>query len=564
MESKIRTLAARGMTLMVVILSSIGILSIPVGEYDDSVLLLGARLVLAGRLPYVDFYANYGPLGYSILAALMREIPSPALALRVGQIGLLGALAFLAHWVTARRDATNPAGTELVVPLAVLGLSMEAVFPSFFGFAFAIVALFLFIQARRADSISAGWAFAALGGLALALTTLTRPAFGAYAGGAVVLGVAPLIGSRSGRTGGGRTTLGLFLVSFVLGGVLLWLLLFREIPVRAAFDAAVKGPTYLLTGERYVERLPLEAFAAGFAIAGASLIWGFALPGRRGKNRAAFFVMALGFLPLLVRSGTPARPLSWLGILSFPAALLLVFLERRALSASPDVAAAALLGLASAAFAHYSWTRPDAPHLLPALVLGAFGATLIWRRFRPTAAAAVAALFVVGFYVAASGWYWTILPIERLRTARLRQSGRWQCEEVYPDAAKAVRLADRNADPASRFVAVASSHVSSQGNPVLLFLISARLPYTKWYHYDPGLQSSAPIQSEMKRELLGSGSRTAVVWWADRFADDRRKIPGNRISSFDEFFNRLYPTTVKRFGDYEVRSRSPLPAAARP
>jgi len=61
----------------------------------------------------------------------------------------------------------------------------------------------------------------------------------------------------------------------------------------------------------------------------------------------------------------------------------------------------------------------------------------------------------------------------------------------------------------------------------------------------------------MEKELIASGSATAVVWRADRFLFDRRALP-SKPTAFDEFFNRLYPVTIASFGDYEVRAREPM------
>src|SRR5262245_49335417 len=122
---------------------------------------------------------------------------------------------------------------------------------------------------------------------------------------------------------------------------------------------------------------------------------------------------------------------------------------------------------------------------------------------------------------------------------------------MQASAEQAVSLADRNADPSSRFVAVGSSQETSKSNPVLLFLLSSRLPYTKWYTYDPELQTSVRIQTDMVRELELSASHTAVVWRTREDKGMRTGVPGRFGSAVD----RLYPTTIARFGDYEVRSR---------
>jgi len=38
------------------------------------------------------------------------------------------------------------------------------------------------------------------------------------------------------------------------------------------------------------------------------------------------------------------------------------------------------------------------------------------------------------------------------------------------------------------------TRVRTDIDPMLLFVLSSRLPYTKWYAYDPGVQSSAETQ----------------------------------------------------------------------
>jgi hypothetical protein len=121
----------------------------------------------------------------------------------------------------------------------------------------------------------------------------------------------------------------------------------------------------------------------------------------------------------------------------------------------------------------------------------------------------------------------------------------------------AVAYADSQAEPNSHFVAVGSSQAWSSADPILLFLISSRLPYTRWFQYDPGLQSSAAVQEEMTRELEASGSRTAVVWRADQYLVDWESPSLEARSPFDDSFDRLYPITAAKFGDYEVRVRAP-------
>jgi hypothetical protein len=90
---------------------------------------------------------------------------------------------------------------------------------------------------------------------------------------------------------------------------------------------------------------------------------------------------------------------------------------------------------------------------------------------------------------------------------------------------------------------------------VYLFLLSRRLPYTRWFQYDPGLQSSPAVQEQMIGELTTSESAAAVVWRSEAFAyDESAANPAGR-SAFDDEADRLYGRVVGRFGNYEVRVR---------
>jgi hypothetical protein len=576
-RSENAVLAARVLTAALVVLSSIALFSIPLGEYDDSLVLVGARLISAGELPYLDFYTHYGPFGYTLVGLLIRLTRSPALALRLAESGLLAGLAILTH-TTVRRAARDPARSESTVPFAVMVFSAAALFPSFPGLAFAAAALDFFILGLRSPSRSRGDILTVTGGISLSVAALIRPAFAAYVAGALL--VISLFRLRSPIDRRWLIKIALFFATALMTAALLWSLLYQRIPIRTALDAVVLSPAHLTSGgDRYLEpdflrRGAAAAIAAGVAIAGISLVWGFAIPSRLARTRTTVCMLVMGLLPFLLRYCVgPGGPLPFLGLLLFPLPVLLVFSERRSLREDADLAFAAAFGVSAAAFGHYFWIRADAPHLLPFLAVGSCGAALISGRLRLFGSLAVLVLFLAGYDIAARNWHLPLLPIARLFEAKdVRATGgsssptarpRFGCQEVPEDAARAVSLADKGAASESRFVAVASSHVSTQGNPVLLFVLSSRLPYTKWFQYDPDLQSSARIQREMERELLASGSRTAVVWRADRFVFDRRTIPTDETSSFDEFFNRLYPVSIGRFGDYEVRSRSPVAAGAR-
>jgi len=571
--SSLGSLVPRLLTALTLAASALGLLSLPASSYDDSLMLLGARLVAAGKIPYIDFYTHYGPLGSTILAFLVRLCGNPGLALRLGEVLLLAATAVLWHVLFRSLQAESPLG-EYPVPVLVVAVSAVALQPAFFGFAFATGALVLFLLSLTASQGLSATLFNALAGAAFAVGVLIRPAFGAYGVGVLLLleiAGRPLFGS------GSRSRL-IALVAFFgtagLSVLVLWSLLYPEISPTMAFDATILVPARLMgaTGARYVHPEFLlaartnglglaRAIGTGAALVATTVAWTIAVSRGRTRVLAAVYVAAGGLLPLvLMVSRHPAGDVGLVSLTFFALACSVVFSARRTLQQSPRLWASALLGLVASAFGHYFWARADRSHLLPMLTLAFMGAALLLTSLRPVGRVAVLVLFVFTYVSAAPS---LLLPAALLLKHGVATNLHpWRCTFVRADAVRAVTYADSQADPKSLFVAVGSSQAWSSLDPVVLFLISSRLPYTRWFQYEPGVQTSAVVENEMARELEASGSRTAVVWRADKYRDWASPSLTTR-SPFDDFFDRLYPITAANFGDYEVRVRAPGAPAAR-
>src|SRR5262249_31198110 len=161
-------------------------------------------------------------------------------------------------------------------------------------------------------------------------------------------------------------------------------------------------------------------------------------------------------------------------------------------------------------------SRAGAVDLSPALCLAGAAALAAAPRFGREFARLRGALLLPGAVVLFASCYPIALsPRALVRAATSGSVGPWPASSVPVDCWRAVELADRLAGPESRLVAVASSHRRTDASAILLFLLSPRRPYTRWYSYDPGIQDSSFVQSQMIGELERSGSATAVVWPAD-------------------------------------------------
>jgi len=550
------------------LLSVLALLQIRVGAYDDSIFLLGARLVRGGRLPYIDFYTHYGPLGYTLVAAGSRISRNPGLALRILQAAFLAATLLLLLAMTRKKP------NSIVAPLGLGGAAFGAfaaanVFRSaaFLGFAFCFAALSMAVLSRTASSTVAARLATVAGGVAVVCAGLVRPVFAAYAGVAIAaIEVAEKSGARNRHVG--RRAL-LFVGAASVALCVIWITLYPRIPPVVAFEASVLVPGRLVGGgERFLNpRFLLSPTGAGLAafgavlagglVAAASACWTLAArsPSTRTLVALAGVAAALG-TARLEGSSNPGLETALLSGVLLLVALVAVFRMRMEIAESAPIAAGAVFGVAAMAFGHYFWTRSDREHVGPALAFAAIAVAFVWPRL-----GTVRRIFVASVFGAIA----LLFPQLPLRVPRLAARGApvwtlaWPAATVPRDAAAAVRFADEHSDPGSRCVAVASTHALTSANPVLLFLLSSRQPYTRWYTYDPGLQSSPAVQKQMASELVASGSRAAIVWNARLYVFEPRRADLTRRTPFDETFDRLYPIHAARFGEYEVRFRAEAP-----
>jgi len=549
--------------------TSLGLFGYALGPYDECALALGGRLVAAGALPYRDFYTTYGPLGYTLMAPLVRAF-NPGIAVRGAQCAtgiVLGTASLLAAWALDRRRRSTWIG--------LLGFWLAAsttlLQPHFLPFAVAAGALAAALLARRADSPRTSLAWLMVAGAALGILALLRPAFAIYTAGAITASFFLI-----------PQTVRAWRAACLLAGVtglltmLLWSVLYHDITPGDFYAAAVRIPALLA---RSSARFFFPAFLGSAGATAQLFYFGLALGGlhaaahgwvlRVGSRTSRLFVwlgaaVAASAPALFAATQKPGPVATTVTIAVVGLAAAAIAAARVELGASRRLAAAATCGLAADAFLHYLLSRPDVAHYSSSLAFAVAGAALAVPTLAGSRRWVAAALVVVG---AAPLLFYPICPspIAKFPSVLAAPPGRWPAAGFPTEAVKAVELADARASGRGRFVAVASSHERTEASAVVLFLLSHRPPYTRWWAYDPGVQSSPMLQAMMSRELDASGSRTAVVWDARALEDPRFPRPEGAATAFDRHVRELYPVVIGRFGAFEVREvRDTAPAVQKP
>ena len=163
----------------------------PYFVYDEGIPLVGGVRVLAGDLPYRDFYANYSPGQFYLSAAVFRIFGPSLMAQRVLSVVVRALLAWVA-FVLMRRLAPRPAAVAgWAFLLAWLGYFGAFGYTGFPALLFSLVSLFCTAKAIDCDA-GAGRGWLCLGGAAVGAAFLFRQDFGVYAevvkGGAIRAG----------------------------------------------------------------------------------------------------------------------------------------------------------------------------------------------------------------------------------------------------------------------------------------------------------------------------------------------------------------------------------------
>ncbi len=123
---------------------------------------------------------------------------------------------------------------------------------------------------------------------------------------------------------------------------------------------------------------------------------------------------------------------------------------------------------------------------------------------------------------------------------------------VDPDREAAIRLIVRNTSPDERIFIGLTRHDKIFVNDVSSYFQANRLPATKWHHFDPGLQTSSKIQSEIINDL--ERNKPGYIWlestW-ENHSESNERANSSGITILDEYIRGKYKLD-RNFGQISV------------
>lgn len=504
--------------------------------YDEAILLTGGLNVAQGAVPHRDFYANYGPAQFYVLAGLFKLFGPSFLAARVYDVLVRAAVVAIAYRLLAGRTRPPVALAAAAVCALWMGGASYHLYPAIPALLFSLAGT-LWLLPDNGEP--AGARRLAMAGACTGLVALFRydVGFFVFAAHAIFIlavalaGAGPLVERSAGFIRRSSVyALGTGLVFVPPAAVLLLSgagpgFLHDIIAYPSQYYVAMRGLPF--PGWAVIRAAPVEAanylpFAAA-AVAAAGYVRFGGKPDERSGAPAAdkAFVILLGTLCLALSLKGLVRIHSIHMMLAIiPSTLLLAFLIDRSRllprAAMVAVMFVSLVAVAAPAYQalQFAWTIARNPSL-------SLAGRLLGVRVKPGADASRMALASAP----------ASLPVE---TA---------CAADYVAAVTR---------PGERIFSGTGRHDKIFANNIMLYFASGRLPGTHWYQFDPGLQNRRDVQGRIVADLKRNGVRWAVAdgnW--DTVIEPNGSARSSGVRVLDDYLRRNYREVV-RFGRISV------------
>lgn len=511
--------------------------------YDEGLILTGAMEVGAGAVPHRDFYANYGPANFYVLAGLFKIFGPSFLAARLWDALLRALIAAVMIGLLRPRCSRG-----LTLGAAILGIALlcgrDYLSPNLPVLLCGLVSTGIIAGKRSAGRLC-------FAGVLTGLAALYRYDTGFFILLAHAAGLAVLLFMERGRDG--RVSEWFRAALFYVAGTAIVFL-----PFAIPFLLGGGLPGFLNDIVDY----PLHYYRT---------MRGLPFPTRPSPSLIVYlpFLAPLAVIAALVLGRTPvrefaARDRGAFAFLVLFAALTGAFLLKGLVRVSPDhmmMAIMASLILLAALAAHWAlWTR----HVRGVLILlGLFAAgPILFNAARPGLASLrfadrmpLGALLHLGRAppgVDEGNPQVIANPVRATVPAALPGSA---LAELAPEALCAAEFVNARTGADERIFVGTMRHDKLFVNMIELYYVAGRRPGTHWYHFDPGTQTREDVQRQMVADLERNGVRWAI---RDASFDGMTEPNASAISSGVHILDDHLASTFRpviAFGNVSVWAR---------
>ena len=530
--------------------------------FDEGQILVGAKEVYWGAVPYRDFWTAYGPGQYWAIAGLFKLFGPYLLVERIWDATLRAAFASLAYLMTRELVGPRIALFTWMGSLGWLWMIGYSGYPLVAaGFLGTLSAHLLILYVRGSVG---SWGLVSAGAVA-GLASLFRHDIGVYVVAAEIAAMAyERYGTRAAATiADRRRTAVLPEIGLLIAGALsttapVALLLIYSMPLSDLLHPFVVYPLKIYVPTRH---LPFPSLTHALAA-----VWSGEAPG----------------VSLTALSGVVALYFPWL----MAGLGITLFWNRSKIFASslgdPTTRFAGfLLALLTLAFSLKTLVRPHTVHLAHVLVASLILAGMFFaasRAARSTLATAAivavsalmayAPLYSVNAVIGQPGALSMLTTAIRDPTSSAAKAYAYLSRRengpaaaayfaIDPDQAAAVSFIQTNTSRDDALFVGNSRHDLILVNDVLFYFLAERRPATKFYEFDPGVTTEAPIQAAIIDDIRKACVPYVVIVRLSRYEavrEPNKSAESSGETALDEFLRNDF-RLVARFGGYEIRKR---------
>lgn len=517
------------------------------GIYDEGLVLTAAMRVAAGQIPHRDFYANYGPAQFYILAGLFKIFGESILVERLFDLFIKGLLVVSVYAIVlsyCRRSvaAITSAITVLwlfvfnvitgtpVVPVCLLNLAgVASVLPVFQGR----------VSTRRM------FAAGALAGIAALFRYDTGMALLVVQ--ACTIAAATYLKNESSKLRAFAFTFATCLLGFLVVTLPIALYYLSVAPIHPFVHDIILYPSkYYHRGRNLpfpgISRgrvgnleiyLPIAAISISLYVAVAANFRGrgdarLNFQDRSEEQRWHGFLIAFGLLSLFMYfKGFVRLELSQMYLCIVPSLLLTAVLFQN-ISAFSHILRFAVMGLVTlSALAVTSSTKHE------------LGNIFVYDSIPDGIVSSSRTSAEIG------NWCKSKNPLTR-----------GVCFLPEDDSIRTIEFVDSHTLPNQRLYVGLAKHDRVFANNNLIYFGASRLPATRWSHFDPGLQNSRGIQAQMAEELEVNSPPYVVLdseFESQQEPNDSSKSTG--VTLLDDYIRSKYQP-VQTFGSMSIWVRT--------
>jgi hypothetical protein len=508
-----------------------------VGPYDEGLILFGSTRVLSGDIPYRDFYANYGPGQFYVLAALFRVLGPSVLVERLWDLLVRSCTVLVVYLIV---DGSWSRGRALFTS------ALTSIWLTYFGFygypvfpclLFSLLGLYCIVPIYRGCRTIVPLLAS---GICAGITILFRYDVGiaTAVGGAVTLGLFHMTQTLSVPRGVGALSRSVTIYTSAIALVF--------VPALALLLAAGAAPNMWVN----LVSIPARTYIPMRSLPFPSLV-GIAHDLTHLK---------LGALAQL------AVYLPALGVISGVVSAVALFRDQRS-ATNVDVQALAAqrlwilvqLTVFSFLFFFKGWVRVQPIHMALAIVssLVIIGVSQVHLRFRGVrllAEIGILCLLLTSLPPMRNALAQPLHLIWRAEGSCFPPKGleRIRCFIIPEEKIHAIHyIQEHTVDNEPIFVG-SNRHDKIVQNDVLFYFASKRPSVTKWHQFDPGVQTTREIQSEIVTELQASRPRYVVLTseW-DNWEEPNESAHSSGVNLLDQYIRANY-RVVASFGTTSI------------